>query len=377
MLGLFKRVLDVGQTHRVRRRARIDSSPRSTIELCALLQRQGRLLAAREAAREGLIRFPYSLELRQILHATWKRSSSQVVKSLEGRIVTDDSAGDHLQLVAHYLEFGELDSAAEACQRMVERHGQNLEVVLVAAEVLLGRFHRDHVAEDGSLGLRCLLKAVEIDPKCVRAHWDLCNTYYYIGAVSKAVFHLYKVLDESPDHSEARELQKILDRLPLERLEEAELLRRVEESDEAKFRVESQRGQDPREPGVRGAICSHLEQVSLMAGVEKTALSHRGLDVVSERGSRKIFEANEVPDPLLSFATTFRRTASLSAKRMGIGAFEESEMCWSGGWILALAVGRSVLLVKGTGSQRIPIVRAEARNFLAGLTIAATEAVDD
>jgi hypothetical protein len=222
-----------------------------------------------------------------------------------------------------------------------------------------------------------LVKAVELDPTCSAAHWDLCRTYYYIGAVSRAVFHLYKVLDSEPEHEEALELQKVLVRLPLEKAGEAELLRRVEEADEATFRVPNNQGQDSREPGVRGEICQALEQLSMLSGVRKVALSHRGLEVVVEEGSRHICDTAESPLPILAFGAGFRRTASLSAKRMGIGAFEEAEMCWSNGWMLAHSVGRSILILQGVGNQRIPVIRAEARNFLAGLTIVAAEVNDD
>ncbi|HMS15775.1 MAG TPA: hypothetical protein PKA37_02970, partial [Planctomycetota bacterium] len=137
MLGLFKRVMDVSQAHRVRRRAKIDSSPRSTVDLCLLYQRQGRMAAAREAAREGLMRFPYSTELRQIMHAAWKRSSVSVVRDLEAKINSGKGPEGHIALVKHYLEFDELDSAAEACQRMVRQHGNELASVLLGGQVLL------------------------------------------------------------------------------------------------------------------------------------------------------------------------------------------------------------------------------------------------
>ncbi len=77
MIGLFRRVLEVSDVHRRKRRARLDSSPRSTVELCRLLQRQGRAKASRDVARDGLSRFPNSIELREILHQTWQHTSKK------------------------------------------------------------------------------------------------------------------------------------------------------------------------------------------------------------------------------------------------------------------------------------------------------------
>src|SRR5690606_28482454 len=136
--------LDVTEAHRLRRRALRDSSPQSTIELCRLLQRQGRVKASRETARAGLMRFPHSAELKEILHATWKRTEGRKLKDLEDRLRREPTVDSHVALVEYYLGFNELDKALDAASRLIQSHPQDARGFIVHGRVLIARFHRDH-----------------------------------------------------------------------------------------------------------------------------------------------------------------------------------------------------------------------------------------
>lgn len=363
MIGLFRRVLEASEVHRRRRRARLDASPRSTVELCRILQRQGRVKAARDVARDGLTRFPNSTELREILHQTWQRSSKKELEELQGRVAADGSVENYMALVEHLKHYGENSRAAEVCIAMVEAHPDDARAALVGGQVLLARFHRDHIAQDGKRGLKSLQRSAELDPSSFDAHFELAKTYYYIGAVSKALFWLYKALDLKSDHDEANRLYRILVRLPLEKAEESELLREIEENDEAHFRYEPD---DSDESIVAGTLVQGLEQLSMLAGVRRVVIAHRGLDAVAQEGRLLDETGDDETRCLLELAKGFRRTASLSAKRMGIGAFEEAQMAWDGGTMLALGVGRTILMLEVESGQRIQTISTEARHFLAG-----------
>jgi hypothetical protein len=169
-------------------------------------------------------------------------------------------------------------------------------------------------------------------------------------------------MDIQPENEEANELYKVLVRLPLEKEEETELLREVEENDEARFGDSEATSALPRATG--GGVMSTLEQLSMVAGVKRVVLSHRGLDAVVKDGRRQP-ESTEETHRLLEMATGFRRTASLSAKRMGIGAFEEAEMTWDETTLMAFGSGRTVLMIETERRQRRACIAEEARNFLA------------
>jgi tetratricopeptide (TPR) repeat protein len=361
-MGILRRLVEAGVVTRLKRRVRLDASPRSSIDLCRILLRQGKVTAARDAAREGLNRFARSAELRDILRSTWKRSGRNKVELLRESVSKDPSLGNFVHLIEYLREFDETDLAAEVSLEMVNHHPESHDAHVLAGKVFVSRFHRDHVAHDGSTGLRCLQRAVELETTSFHAHLALAQAYYYIGAVSKGLFHLYQAMDIQPENEEANELYKVLVRLPLEKEEETELLREVEENDEARFGDSEATSALPRATG--GGVMSTLEQLSMVAGVKRVVLSHRGLDAVVKDGRRQP-ESTEETHRLLEMATGFRRTASLSAKRMGIGAFEEAEMTWDDTTLMAFGSGRTVLMIETERRQRRACIAEEARNFLA------------
>ncbi|MAG56313.1 MAG: hypothetical protein CMJ83_08490 [Planctomycetes bacterium] len=367
MIGFFKRVFELTEVHRRRRRARLDTTPRSTVELCRLLQRRGRVAAARDVARDGLLRFPASADLRDILHSTWQRSTKKRVNELQQKVDADPSIENYVALIEHLQEFDETDRATEVSRQLVQKHPDDAAAALVSGRILIARFHRDHVAQDGALGLRSMQRAAELDPQSFEAHFALAETNYYIGAVSKALQHLYQALDVQPEHTEANRLYRILTRLPLEKQQERELLREVEENDEASFRFQSDAASESGDTASPTKIASGLEQLSLLAGVRRTVLSHRGVEAVAQEGRQ--VPVDDETGCLLELARGFRRTASLSAKRMGIGAFEEAEMSFDTGTILAFGSGSTILMIETEGASRLATIAAEARHYLAGSAV--------
>lgn len=372
MVGFLKRIWDHSEVQRWKRRAEQDKGPTSTVQFCRLLQRLGRSREAGEAARVGLERFPNSHELKDLLHATWKLSGKRAVMDLERRVGAHPTVENFTNLVDHLLEFNEMDSAASAVERLIEGNPDDPDAALLFGRVHLARFHRDHVARDGSLGLKSLLRAVELDPSNFTAHYSLAETYYYIGAISKALFHIYRALDSRGNDPDAKRLHSILSRLPLEKEEESELLREIEERDEAPFKAKGPEERATVAASVPASLLQRIEQVSVMAGVRRLAFCHRNRQFVAEGGRQK-----EVPagtrDTFSELAAGFRRTASLSAKRMGIGAFEEAELSWEGGRIVAAAAGPTILLVDAERSPKLATIVAEVRNVIANCGTTASE----
>ena len=152
---------------------------------------------------------------------------------------------------------------------------------------------------------------------------------------------------------------------------ESELLREVEENDEAHFRYVPEEGETREASDVElpAFMLTRLEQLSLLAGVRRLAFCHRGQEILAQAGQRRVLTPT-TRDSFVDLAVGFRRTASLSAKRMGIGAFEEAELVWEGGRILAAAAGPTIMLLETDPVSRLATIAAEARNFIAGCIIA-------
>jgi predicted regulator of Ras-like GTPase activity (Roadblock/LC7/MglB family) len=84
---------------------------------------------------------------------------------------------------------------------------------------------------------------------------------------------------------------------------------------------------------------------------------------LAQEGQRHLVQAG-AKDAFLELAAGFRRTASLSAKRMGIGAFEEAELSWAQGKVVAAASGPTIILVETDPSARLGTIASAARDFI-------------
>jgi tetratricopeptide (TPR) repeat protein len=367
MLGLVRRVKDLVLGSRLRGRAERDPTPRSTLQLCAILQRQGRLAAAQKVARAGLQRFPYSLELQEILHLLWRRMGRRQLEALEKAAATEATPRAYRELVEFHLDGHDLDGALAAAAVFQTRFPDSALAASLRGRAHMARFHRDHVAEDGAAAIRAYQRALELEPGSTEIDFHLAETYYYIGVISKALVHLYRVLDREPGHAAGQRLQRILVRLPIEKEEEADLLRAVEESDEAQFRHVPERGpeRDSFASGLPARVGRDAVQLSRMVGVRRVVFASRGQHVHAQDGIRRD-DSESGSDPFADLAAGFRRTASLSAKRMGIGSFEEAELSWPDGRILAAASGPSIVVVETGPSARTSLVMAEARRLADG-----------
>ncbi len=365
MLGILRSVIDAVLANRLRVRAERDGTPRSTIELCAILQRQGRLASAEKVAKSGLARYPRSMELQDLVQSLWRRTGKKRLAELEKALAQSPSAQAHEALVEFFLEGEELDRAVECAKAYTQAFPKSPTAFKVLGRAHITRFHRDHVAEDGAAALRAYQRAVEADPADASGHFAIAETYYYIGVVSKALLHLYRSMELKPGQPEADKLYKTLVRLPIEKEEEHELLREVEENDEAHFRYAPSSGGETQSvaTGLPEQTVREVVRISTLAGVRRVAFSRKGQEVLAQEGQRHLVQAG-AKDAFLELAAGFRRTASLSAKRMGIGAFEEAELSWAQGKVVAAASGPTIILVETDPSARLGTIASAARDFI-------------
>ena len=104
MQGFLKRLMEAPDVSRLRRRVEQDPTPKSSIELCRRLQRQGRSTLAMEQAREALKRFPNSRELQDILRATWRLTCRDRMDELQSVVAEAPSPEHFAELFRRYVD---------------------------------------------------------------------------------------------------------------------------------------------------------------------------------------------------------------------------------------------------------------------------------
>lgn len=363
----MKRMLDAitqaCHLHLLRRRARRRPGPGALVALARALERAGRTGEAMETARRGLRRYPYSMDLQDALRACSERHGILQVVKLERRLTRRPSPACFRELVNLHLRSLDLDAALEAAHRFVRKYPDDARANSILGNVYLQLLIRDHLARDGEAALGALKKAVGLDPGCLTARVGLAQTYKEIGATSKSAMQALVALQIDPNNREAAAIYAAVSGMPPEKAAESELLWDVEENDESWVDCRRSSLPEPR----REDILRGVQQLSLMGGVGRVVLSHRGLEVVARNGEAEApSEQRDVA--LIALATGFRRTASVCLKRMTLGTVREAAITMKEGLVLAFVAGSSVLLITTKDHPYAKVVSEEARRSLASWT---------
>ncbi len=315
-------------------------------------------------AREGLERFPHSEDLRDILRHTWRQTKTARIEQLRRQC---DECRDELpfvELVEIYLECEEYDEAIDVAEELSRRLPESLRGPLIQADILLRRFYKDHVAADARRAVALLKRVVDEEAQDFEANFQLARIYHYIGATSKALFHVYRAIDAEPEHDDCRALHRLLINMPLEDGDEPDLLRQVEERDRGNPQGVIDPDADAAEAARRLELRKNLGRLSQLVGVVRAAFVSDDWTFVAESGECRLL-AQDSTDALCDIARGFRAAAALSTKRMGLGSFQSSQLLAGQHTLQFHAVGRTVLLVESDAPGRNDVIKQECIDFVA------------
>lgn len=361
--SILKSLRNRSLTRRLKERADQDTYPRSYVDLCRALLSQGQAIKAMAQAREGLQRFPQSEDLRDILRHTWRMTKSDEIEGLRVACEEQGTLASFEALAAIYLECEEYEEALSVADEATRRHPDSASGPLLQGRLLVRRFQKDHVANDARRAVATLQRAIELEHDNFEAHLLLASHYHHIGAISKALFHLYRALDIRPDDESAKALYEVLIALPLEKEEESTLLRSIEESESAG--VVAAEGASPfTSRQTRAALLADLNRISQLNGVSRAAFVSQDLTIVAKQGESRVLADGET-DPLCEIARGFRKAAVVSSRRMGIGAFQSSVLTAGDRTLQFHAAGPTVVLVESEEPSRVDVIRNECVNFVA------------
>ncbi len=366
MIRIIRRMRNHSRMTRLRRRAEVDPLPRSYVELCRAFLNQGEIERSLQAARDGIAQFPHCEDLRDLMRHTWRQTKAEEIEALRRRAQESAEVEIFDGLAAIYLECEEYDEALEVAEELTRRRPDVANGPSMTADILLRRFYKDHVASDARRAMALLRRVLEEEESDFQANYLLAQVYHYIGAISKSLFHLYRALDVEPEHEEARTLYDHLINLPLEKEGESELLRIVEENETSATNEEQEtsRKDGTLSPEKRSALVQDLGRFSQLNSVTRAAFVSDEVIIIAKHGECRILARGE-DDQLCEMAKSFRSAAAVSAKRMGIGAFQTSILQAGKQSLQFHSVGRTVLVVESNDPTRSDVIKQECVDFVA------------
>src|SRR5436190_17633339 len=204
MLRFVKSFFARFRIRHLKRRARRDRSPRSTVQLIKLLETVGRDREAANEARRGLSRFPHAHELEDALRRGF--SKCETAKATDRVAERTAGPGDLREVVEAYLDFAKVDEAVRAARALLTRRPNDADALTLHGRVMLALYQRDHVSRDGKAALESLRRGTELAPESIEARRCLAATYHAIGATSQALFHVLLALEIDPRDPESNRI---------------------------------------------------------------------------------------------------------------------------------------------------------------------------
>lgn len=361
MISIVKRVFEPSSLAQMRRKAEVDPTPRGTIEFCRHLARLGRREEARKLAQEGIARWPRCVDLRELLQGMFRHEVHEAFEDEHRQALASGAIEDWTRLIGVCLEHEELDAAIDLTGELLERHEEDVVAHRLVADLFARRLRRDHVREDAEMAMNHFERAIELDGSAVEPRIGLAELLLYVGAPGRAVLHLYEARKQEPEDEAIEELITRAQDLPLEQADIADLLRTLEEGDRP---VGEPLLRDGAVPVARRD--GWLQRISLFEGTARVMLLLGDDAYLAEDGFCRS-ASEERDEVLVTLGSSLRRTAQVSAKRMGIGAFHEAHLLWESGGVFATSAGATILLVELTVAQASDEVVQAARDVVASL----------
>jgi tetratricopeptide (TPR) repeat protein len=158
----------------------------------------GRFEEATQVAESGLKRFPTALRLRAVIQYVRRVGANKRLAQLKKTIDERKDERAYRELISLHIDLGNRDQALEVAQRFLGEFPDSAEAFIDVGEVYLARYFAELFARDARSALESLERALQLDPKVLRARVLLGLLYWGIGAPRHAGNEIAEVLRLDP-----------------------------------------------------------------------------------------------------------------------------------------------------------------------------------
>lgn len=360
-MHLIQRMKIWKELRRLEHRAKEQPSPSTFVDLGQVYINLGLHDKAERMAEDGLALFPKSIELRQLLDCARRGMRNRRAVELRAKLSRSPSPKLFRELALIQLDLGESNELRATCQQWSLRFPDDAGCWLMLGQARLTRFYRDLAARAGQEAVRCLERAVVMDPTEAQSRRLLSEVLYRVGAVCEAQKHLQVLREIDPADQEVEQLLGHIATLTDTGADLKVLLDEVE--------LHGSLRNAPLQAALPVPIAevrAALARVSKLTGVQKVAFI---------RGSKAIVKGQikNGRDPFLRIVRVTAKAANRFARRLDIGNASKTVVEGSFGRICICVFGEALAAALCGDGCDVDQVLSELQELVAGALHAVEE----
>lgn len=192
-MHLIQRMKIWKELRRLEQKAREQPAPNTFVDLGQVYINLEMHDKAERIAEDGLALFPKSSELRQLLECARRGLRKRRAGELRAKATRAPSPKVYQELTQVLVDLGDSAALHAACQEWNLRFPEDALCWRVMGQARLVNFYRDLAAREGMEAIRCLDRAVSMQPDESQSLRLLGELLYRIGAVRAAEKHLTRL----------------------------------------------------------------------------------------------------------------------------------------------------------------------------------------
>lgn len=356
-MNLIQRLKIWKELRRLEQRVREEPSPSTFVDLGQVFINLDMLERALQAADDGLLLFPDSLELQKLRDFADRGCKRARIDELRQKLNKAASGKLYRELAGLYLEMGDQGALHAVCEEWSVRAASDPGPWLMLGQARLANYYRDFSAREGLAAVQHLERAIGLDAGERKARTLLAEVFYRIGASQRARGLLDAVAPAGDDHDLQNLRRQVAAATPLGT------------DVEALFRAAEENGVLPNAPltavlpplrsedGI-SSIRDALAAIAEIPGVQKATYI---------KGTRALVKG-DIRDGKDAFLRTVRVVAKAGhrfSRRLDIGAFKKGVLQGPFGVICICCFGEVLAAVQCEASADVDRILAELQEVVA------------
>jgi predicted regulator of Ras-like GTPase activity (Roadblock/LC7/MglB family) len=364
-MHLIQRMKIWKELRRLEQRAREQPAPNTFVDLGQVYINLDMQDKAERIAEDGLALFPKAPELRQLLECARRGLRNRRAADLRAKLTRSPTSKAYQDLARVLVELGDTATLHTICQEWSVRFPDDAGCWLVQGQARLVNFYRDLAAREGQEAIRCLDRAVQMQPGDRQSRRLLGELLYRIGAVKAAEQHLEQLQALDTADEDVKALLRHVATLSDHGDDVAALLDDVETHGSLRHAPLASTPPPTGDESMAG-VRDGLAHVAQLPGVKKATFI---------RGSKALVKGaiRDGRDPFLRVARVVAKAAHRYARRLDIGSANKTIVEGPFGHVCICVYGEVLAAAQCDATADLERVMTDLQEIVAGALVVTEE----